>query len=174
MTYKSSLYGAAIALIFIIVDVFFRISQSEPNIGSATLDLPVINNIEQQHQKNIDIVSLYKKFDVIEKQQPTKQIKTVVPKVKEKLGIGEENEQQQNGTLTNLYFGENNITLSGVFSNGEYFAVVAIRKLADNSVKIIKLFKNQKLFDYTVTAINHKSINLTRNNQKIKLNLFEK
>ncbi|MBL4941381.1 MAG: hypothetical protein JKY81_06900 [Colwellia sp.] len=171
--YKSFYYGCFIALLFIFFDVFFRLNASHNDPQISKIQLPVISNITSGNRAIQDVVSLYALFDV-EKTTVAKKVDDTALAPKKELGIGLSKEAQQSGTLTRLYFGENSLSLTGIFSSERRFAVVTITHLANKSVSVKKLRKNQKLFDYTVEAINKKSIDLTRNNQKIKLKLFKK
>lgn len=172
--YKSASYGVVLVLLFIFFDMLLRLNTNTDNTQSNAIELPIINTAVNRKSSQ-DIVSLYSQFD-IEKTITAKNDKDMlaVTTPKKKLGIGLTKEAQQNGTLVNLYFGENKVTLTGIFSSEERFAVVTITPLANKSISVKRLSENQSLFDYTVKAINKKSIDLTRNNQKIKLKLFTK
>lgn len=174
MNYKSLVYGIVLALVILIIDVFTRVFISTMPNDLTELSLPSLNIITENKTKVTDVLTLYSQFDVVKIKQPVKEtIKKPVITKKKKLGIGTDKENQQNGSLTSLYFGENKVTLSGIFSSDSRFAVVKINKLADKKLLLKKVKKSQKLFDYTVNEINAKSIKLSRNDQVIELKLFK-
>lgn len=170
---KNIFLGIALAVVYIMYHYIFHINISSKNIKNNIIELPIFSEIHSQENKPENVVALFVEFDKVKKDVKITPVKTL-KRVPKKLGIGEVKENQQNGQLSHLYFGNDKVILTGVFFSDERFAVVSLLHLANKSSINKRLRKGQKLFDYTVTEINTKSISLIRNKQQIELKLFEK
>jgi len=172
----SLMVGFIFAITYIVFDLILRVSFSN-TVPLQKLTLPEVGEISLAANK-LDILPLYQQYKQTKKSVVKKTVAPIAVKapviVKKQLGIGKQRENLQNGNLTDLYFGENKIILSGVFFSEQKFAVVTIIKLSEQSKTIKKIIKGQSLFDYQLVEINQKSIKLIRNNQQIKLTLFTK
>lgn len=178
MKNKMIMYGVIFALFVLIFDLATRILFQDIENVNKDIALPSLEFQTKTAAIAKDVWSMYSQYDIVKpkpkpkpKQPEAVKKETVaIPKV---VGIGIDKENQQNGRLNNLFFGENKISLSGIFSNDVRFAIVKIHNLSNKTDKLKKIQQGQMLFDYQVNQINTKSIKLLRNAQAVELKLFE-
>jgi len=174
MKNKMIVYGVIFALFVLIFDLATRVLFQDVENVNKDIALPSLEFQTKTAAIAKDVWSMYSQYDIAKPKPKLPEVvkkETVsIPKV---IGIGIDKENQQNGRLNNLFFGENKISLSGIFSNDARFAIVKIHNLSNKTDKLKKIQQGQMLFDYQVNQINTKSIKLLRNAQVVELKLFE-
>ena len=157
------------------IDFLLRVSFNEFTTNNKNYEFPELTFLSKTKQVEPVDKLLYASFDIPKKDVPKPNLEQAVKVEKPlDLGIGKQKEIEQNGSLSNLFSGNNESTLVGVFFSGESFAIVAIKDLATNQITLKKIKHHDTFFGYRVDSINVKSINLSRDAQKIELKLFTK
>jgi hypothetical protein len=174
MKNKMIIYGVIFALLVLIFDLATRVLFQDVENVNKDIALPSLEFQTKTAAIAKDVWSMYSQYDIVKPKPKLPEVvkKAVIP-IPKVIGIGIDKENQQNGRLNNLFFGENKISLSGIFSNDARFAIVKIHNLSNKADKLKKIQQGQMLFDYQVNQINTKSIKLLRNAQVVELKLFE-
>ena len=120
---------------------------------------------EQELSETLALFSSYDRKEEVVAVEPVK----VTPK---KVGLSQQEQEQQKGKLNRFYVGDLRFVLKGIFTDNDRFAVLYRENLTNGQIDEVRVTQDQLIGPYKVTAITENKVYFALEDRVIELAIF--